>query len=267
VLQAYLNEAHDLLLHQRSIATQKVLALMDEGMNGGQFVGDSFGIECEDDEAQNSPQQDLNAQRMESEKADGIDGMVAWITKIQAARHRLKQAVDRQLAQEIAFKLIRRYEAVFELKGQCFLPDTMLWVSPYETKQAASLRQGEEILDIYGNPLTIVHALTHDEDLHTIVELKTREVSLRVTADHRVPVPDSEGGHCGECRAIELKKFDLVFCGRHPKPLVSVSSHRMGTQVVQLEFIPDSPVAAFRPPRWAIATLGQASFTDTDDGF
>lgn len=267
MLQAYLNEARDLLLHSRSIAVQEVLALMDEGMHGGHCAGDSFVVVCEGDRAQKSPQQDVHSQRMESEKSDGTDGMLAWITKIQAARRGLKQAVDRQLVQEIAFKLIRRYEAVFELKGQCFLPDTMLWVSPSDTKTAASLRQGEEVLGIYDDRLTIAHALTHDEDLHTIVELKTREVSLRVTADHRIPVPDSEGDHIGECRAIELRKGDLLLCGQHPTPLVSVSSHRMRTPVVQLEFVPDKPVAAFRPPRWPIATLGQASFIDTDDGF
>jgi len=248
------------------MAVPQVLPLIDEGQNGGECVGDLVVIECEDGEAKN-PQQDLNAQRMESETSDGIDGMVAWIKKIQTACHALKQAVDRQLAQEIAVKLIRRYEAVFELKGQCLLPDTMLWVSTSDSKTAASLRQGEEVLDIYNNPLTVVHALTHSEDFHTIVELKTREVSLRVTADHRLPVTESKDGHIGECRAIELKKGDFVLCGQHPTPLVSVSSHRMRTPVVQLEFVPDLPVAAFRPPRWPIAIFGQASVPDTDDGY
>eukprot|EP00427_Karlodinium_veneficum_P007541 CAMPEP_0169075902 /NCGR_PEP_ID=MMETSP1015-20121227/8065_1 /TAXON_ID=342587 /ORGANISM="Karlodinium micrum, Strain CCMP2283" /LENGTH=341 /DNA_ID=CAMNT_0009135335 /DNA_START=51 /DNA_END=1076 /DNA_ORIENTATION=- len=265
VLQAYLNEARELLLHlYRHEDTEQFLALMDEDAEGkGLAMNSSFMIESENDIEENSSQQHANAGRMKEETCDGHDGMVVWIEKIRVARNGLQQAIKRQLTQEVAFNLIRRYEIVFEQRGQCFLPDTMLWISPSESRQVTSLREGDRVLNIYGTYSTIIIAFEHEEELRTLVQLKTREASLKVTADHRIPVQTLDGQV--ERLAGELSKGDEVLCGQNPVPLVSVSSHRMHTRVVQLGFLPDAPLEAFRPPRHGLASYGQASYPDTDD--
>merc|ERR1712217_895160 len=71
-------------------------------------------------------------------------------------------------------------------RSRCYLPSTMFWTSPTQTSNATSLQQGSTVLSIFDTALRVTSARLHETSLRSIVELKTRAASLRVTADYRI---------------------------------------------------------------------------------
>ena len=90
---------------------------------------------------------------------------------------------------------------------------------------------------------------------------------LQVSMDHRVVVLGKDGVSMEEKMAGELTREDKVFQGSVALPLVSVTSHRMGTRLFDITFDPDEPVASFNAPLHGILTLGEPAPLVTDDGF
>eukprot|EP00930_Biecheleria_cincta_P014180 TRINITY_DN12305_c0_g1_i2.p1 TRINITY_DN12305_c0_g1~~TRINITY_DN12305_c0_g1_i2.p1 ORF type:complete len:252 (+),score=41.99 TRINITY_DN12305_c0_g1_i2:179-934(+) len=206
--------------------------------------------------------------RMDKERNDTV---LEWSHKIEASRQQLKQALARHEFQKVATSLILRYREIYEQDGQCFLPGTMLWVTPFESKAVDAFKQGDTLLGLCNHELRIRDIYKFEEDIQDIVQLKTREVTLQVTASHRVCVPDERGEPLQEKCAGQLEKGEKVFVGEKAVPLVSVTRHRMRTSKFMLHLLPDKPVSAFQPPRWGLATFGQTAYEhstaypDTDD--
>jgi len=267
ILQAYLNEARRMLLDASSLFPVETMALTDGTTDLSNSENTEFFTVEGSEEPGSSADLDGQKRRMDEEKERSP---LQWKDEIQVSRQRLKNAIDFHVSQKVAFRLMIRYRDIVEGNGQCFLPNTMCWISQSDGKSVEDIELGSQVLGIGGEPMTVIFKQVHEEAMHEIVTLKTRcGVSLSVTADHRVAVPDDEGGPTGEKRASQLRKGDLVFLGEHAVPLVKeVCPHWMRTAVVQLQFLPDLPVVTFHPPRWGLATYGQeAPFPDTEDGF
>lgn len=123
---------------------------------------------------------------------------------------------------------------------------------------------------IHGDPLQVRAVQVWPEAMCEVVTLRTREAELRVSACHRIAVPAAGGGPPDERLAAELQIGQDVVCGSREHRLVHVSSHRMRTKLVDVQFDPDQPVESFNAPRWSIASRGAEAaavieFPDTDD--
>mmetsp|Transcript_20434 Transcript_20434/g.46227 ORF Transcript_20434/g.46227 Transcript_20434/m.46227 type:complete len:119 (-) Transcript_20434:217-573(-) len=117
-------------------------------------------------------------------------------------------------------------------------------------------------------PIMVAAIKIHEEQNCDVVELRTREAALIVTASHRVLIPDDHGTmEYATMNAGELYKGDKVFCGDRPEPLVKVLKHKMRTRCVEIEFEPDEPVESFLAPKWSVLSKGQPRHYDTEDGF
>lgn len=157
--------------------------------------------------------------------------------------------------------------------GKCFVPSTMLWTSRSDARTVESIRVGDMVIGVFQTQLCVTFAKIHGPALKELVELRTRAAYLKVTADHRITVPDLVGKPSAWKQAKDLQGGDQVFVGQRIAELVSVRSSRMRIEVVELHFDPDEPVESFLSPRWGLLTRGHAhqedmgSIPDTDDGF
>jgi len=161
--------------------------------------------------------------------------------------------------------------------GRCFLPNTMFKVSPFTCKTVEGIRAGDHVVSFYGEELEVASVVDHDEDVQTIIELKTRNDSLRVSSTHRIVVAPSHGPPSEsvptEKPAQDVQQGDIVFSSGHPQKVVKVSTHHIRTKLYEIRFVPDSPVETFVAPKWSLLTKGQpvsfdsTGFPDTDDGF
>lgn len=160
--------------------------------------------------------------------------------------------------------------------GKCFVPSTMLWTSRSDARTVESIRVGDTVIGVFQTQLHVIFAKIHGPALRELVELRTRAAYLKVTADHRITVPDLVGRPSASKQAKELQSGDQVFVGQRIAELVSVRSSRMRIEAVELHFDPDEPVESFLSPRWGLLSRGHDhqedkedmdSIPDTDDGF
>lgn len=75
--------------------------------------------------------------------------------------------------------------------SRCFVPSTLLWISDSDARRVEHLSANDSVLSALNcTPIRITRAIVHAESLCELVELRTREVRLVISADHRIPVPD-----------------------------------------------------------------------------
>ena len=151
--------------------------------------------------------------------------------------------------------------------SRCFLPGTMLWTSESTAVKVESLKENDKVLNFKGTPITVASIKIHEDQNCDVVELRTREATLTVTATHRVLIPNEQGTIDAVKYACDLCRGDKVFCGVRPEPLVKVLKHKMRTRCVEIQFEPDDPVESFLAPKWSVLSKGQSPHYDTDDGF
>lgn len=155
----------------------------------------------------------------------------------------------------------------------CFLPGTLLKTSLAEWKDVQYLEQGDTVLSVCGRAVHVVYKQVHEPMKRRIIDIRTREASLKVTEDHRMVVPGDGESEFGERNAGDVHPGDVVLCGMFGVPAVKVLDFFMGTSVVEIEFSPDLPVEAFVGPKWCILSKGSRGEVDTlsmpgtDDGF
>jgi len=151
--------------------------------------------------------------------------------------------------------------------SRCFLFGTMLWTSELTAAKVESLREHDTVLNFKGKSITVASIKIHEDQNCDVVELRTREATLTVTATHRVLIPNEQGTIDAVKYAGDLCRGDKVFCGVRPEPLVKVLKHKMRTRCVEIQFEPDDPVESFLAPKWSVLSKGQSPHYDTDDGF
>lgn len=151
--------------------------------------------------------------------------------------------------------------------SRCFLPRTMLWTSESTAVKVESLKENDKVLNFKGTPITVASIKIHEDQNCDVVELRTREATLTVTATHRVLIPNEQGTIDAVKYAGDLYGGDKVFCGVRPEPLVKVLKHKMRTRCVEIQFEPDDPLESFLAPKWSVLSKGQSPHYDTDDGF
>lgn len=129
------------------------------------------------------------------------------------------------------------------------------------------MREGDSVQNAFGELIKVASVKIHREALCSVVELRTREASLTVSATHRVVVPDTLGNPADLKEAAELSSGDVVFCGDRAASLVKVLPYRIVTQLIEIAFEPDCPVQSFMAPKWSVLSKGASAHYDTDDGF
>ena len=134
-------------------------------------------------------------------------------------------------------------------------------------KKVESLKENDKVLNLQGTQITVALIKIHEDQNCDVLELRTREATLKVTATHRVLIPNEQGTIDAVEYAGNLKENDNVFCGVRPAPLVRVSKRKMRTRCVEIQFEPDDPVESFLAPKWSVLSKGQSPHYDTDDGF
>merc|ERR1711879_1126229 len=105
-----------------------------------------------------------------------------------------------------------------------------------------------------------------------VVELVTRHATLKVSADHRIPVVD-ELSRQAEMRAGDLQKGQSVLVGAsgtQKQKLTNVKLFSESADLVGLSFDPDWPVEAAIVPARGINTYGErlqnaAACSQTDE--
>lgn len=181
--------------------------------------------------------------------------------ELQCLRERL--AASRLMANRVADVAARSARP-----PRCFLPTTRLKTSDSTYTVASGLEVGDTVFSCSDERVLVIGKTVHDEDVHEVVELRTRGASLKVTSTHRIVVPSEDG--LGERYAHELSQGDQVMVHKRPERLVKVLKHTQSTAIVELRFAPDEPVECFQADRWGVLTLGtrpSTSIPDTDDGF
>jgi len=158
--------------------------------------------------------------------------------------------------------------------SMCFLPGTMIWTSKASSLLVEALRPGDTVMNAFGNNIKVASTTVHEESLCQVVELRTREHSLKVSSTHRIVVPYPAADVSQEIMDIkeagDMKAGDLVFsgCPPLPVPLVKVLKHPLRTRMIEIVFDPDDPVETFMAPKWCLLTRGSpATWDATDDEF
>lgn len=149
------------------------------------------------------------------------------------------------------------------------MPSTFFNVAPGLHKEVAYLGLGDKVIDGKECEVEVVHFEAHPSQKRTIVELRTRAASLKITGDHRIPMAN------GTVRlAREVRVDDQVLCGNRETPVTKVLTHIESTHVFEVGFKPDNPVECSVILGWNIATKGisedctdMISLPDTVDSY
>eukprot|EP00928_Gymnodinium_smaydae_P048437 TRINITY_DN32387_c0_g1_i1.p1 TRINITY_DN32387_c0_g1~~TRINITY_DN32387_c0_g1_i1.p1 ORF type:complete len:217 (-),score=32.93 TRINITY_DN32387_c0_g1_i1:327-899(-) len=71
-------------------------------------------------------------------------------------------------------------------RRRCFLPRTMIWTSKDSSSFVEALRQDDLVMNVFGKKIKVASITVHEEARCEVVELRTREYSLKVSSTHRI---------------------------------------------------------------------------------
>eukprot|EP00928_Gymnodinium_smaydae_P014196 TRINITY_DN15165_c0_g3_i1.p1 TRINITY_DN15165_c0_g3~~TRINITY_DN15165_c0_g3_i1.p1 ORF type:complete len:915 (-),score=119.86 TRINITY_DN15165_c0_g3_i1:214-2799(-) len=141
--------------------------------------------------------------------------------------------------------------------GKCFLPGTRFRCPDGSFASVETLEAHESLLAHDGNVLEVFDVITHEAEERELVLLRTKFVTLVVTANHRIVVPRGAGHQT--IPASHLRPGDVVVCKDREAELEEVARFTSRTNVFEVKFRPDVAIETFCDAADAIPILTKGS--------
>jgi len=149
--------------------------------------------------------------------------------------------------------VVNRMKALFGTP-KCFLGNTAFRQPNGSFKLASDLEVGGIVCLEGGHHAQITHARALPEaTVQDLVELRTDQASLRISANHPV---ETLGGPPRVAK--ELRLGDRVLVGHRIRTLTRVKHYEEGAKLFDIRFNPDGPIQAYVLPGYGIQVRGAA---------